>query len=49
MTVVFVARLGMRHEGRFTGAQLGHRMQEIVVDLFAAYSSPVRSETLTSP
>ena len=29
-----VARLGMTCEGRFTGAQLGHRMPEIVVDLF---------------
>lgn len=29
------ARLGMKLEGRFTGAQLGHRRPEIVVDLFA--------------
>ena len=29
------ARLGMELEGRFTGAQLGHRMPELVVDLFS--------------
>jgi ribosomal-protein-alanine N-acetyltransferase len=29
-----VARLGMRHVGTFTGAQLRHRRPEIVVDLF---------------
>lgn len=28
------ARLGMQYEARYTGAQLGHRMPEIVVDLF---------------
>lgn len=28
------ARLGMAYEGRYTGAQLGHRRPEIVVDLF---------------
>lgn len=28
------ARLGMTLEGRYTGAQLGHRTPEIVVDLF---------------
>ncbi len=28
-------RLGMHYEGRFTGAQLTHRLPEIVVDLFA--------------
>jgi len=28
------ARLGMQFEARYTGAQLGHRMPEIVVDLF---------------
>ena len=28
------ARLGMSYEARYTGAQLGHRMPEIVVDLF---------------
>ena len=28
------ARLGMQWEARYTGAQLGHRMPEIVVDLF---------------
>ena len=28
------ARLGMTLEARYTGAQLGHRMPEIVVDLF---------------
>jgi len=31
-----VARLGMSYEGRRTGAQLGYRKPEIVVDLFAA-------------
>ncbi|HEY2324877.1 MAG TPA: GNAT family N-acetyltransferase [Thermoanaerobaculia bacterium] len=31
-----VERLGMRYEGRVTGAQLGHRRPDIVVDLFAA-------------
>jgi ribosomal-protein-alanine N-acetyltransferase len=31
-----VARLGMQYEGRVTGAQLGHRRPDIVVDLFAA-------------
>jgi len=29
-----VARLGMRLDGRYTGAQLGHRKPDIVVDLF---------------
>ena len=29
------ARLGMSLEGRYTGADLGHRFPEIVVDLFA--------------
>jgi ribosomal-protein-alanine N-acetyltransferase len=29
-----VERLGMRLDGRYTGAQLRHRMPEIVVDLF---------------
>ena len=33
-----VARLGMIYEGRFTGAQLGHRKPDIVVDLFAQES-----------
>jgi RimJ/RimL family protein N-acetyltransferase len=28
------ARLGMQYEARYTGAQLGHRKPEIVVDLF---------------
>lgn len=28
-------RLGMTWEARYTGAQLGHRYPEIVVDLFA--------------
>lgn len=28
-------RLGMKYEARYTGAELGHRMPEIVVDLFA--------------
>ncbi len=28
------ARLGMRYEARYTGAELGHRKPEIVVDLF---------------
>jgi RimJ/RimL family protein N-acetyltransferase len=31
-----VGRLGMHYEGRVTGAQLGHRRPDIVVDLFAA-------------
>lgn len=29
-------RLGMQYEARYTGAQLGHRKPEIVVDLFFA-------------
>jgi len=29
-----VDRLGMKCEGRFTGAQLGHRNPDLVVDLF---------------
>lgn len=29
------ARLGMKYEARYTGAELGHRSPEIVVDLFA--------------
>jgi RimJ/RimL family protein N-acetyltransferase len=29
-----VARLGMQYESRVTGAQLGHRLPDIVVDLF---------------
>jgi RimJ/RimL family protein N-acetyltransferase len=28
------ARLGMKYEARYTGEQLGHRLPEIVVDLF---------------
>lgn len=28
------ARLGMQYEARYTGVQLGHRLPEIVVDLF---------------
>lgn len=28
------ARLGMQYEARYTGAELGHRMPEIVVDVF---------------
>lgn len=28
-------RLGMQYEARYTGAQLGHRSPEIIVDLFA--------------
>ena len=28
-------RLGMEYEATYTGAQLGHRLPEIVVDLFA--------------
>lgn len=28
------ARLGMRHDARYTGAQLGHRLPEIEVDLY---------------
>jgi RimJ/RimL family protein N-acetyltransferase len=31
-----VTRLGFRHEGLFTGEQLGHRKPEIVVDLYVA-------------
>ncbi len=30
-----VGRLGMKYESRVTGAQLGHRKPEIVVDLFS--------------
>jgi RimJ/RimL family protein N-acetyltransferase len=29
------ARLGMEYEARYTGAQLGHRLPEIIVDLFS--------------
>jgi len=29
------ARLGMKYEARYTGAELGHRLPEIVVDLFS--------------
>lgn len=29
------ARLGMQYDARYTGAQLGHRNPEIIVDLFA--------------
>ena len=35
-----VARLGMHYEARTTGAQLGHRKPEIVVDLFARNGLP---------
>ena len=34
-----VQRLGMQYEGRVTGAQLGHRKPQIVVDLFTRHSS----------
>ena len=34
-------RLGMRCEGRVTGAQLGHRLPEIVVDLYRLDRGPV--------
>ena len=37
------ARLGMQYEARYTGAQLGHRKPEIVVDLF--YRERGASET----
>lgn len=30
-------KLGLRYEGRRTGAELGHRMPEIVVNLYAGY------------
>ena len=33
-SVRVVKRLGMHYEGRYTGAQLGHRIAEMVVDLF---------------
>lgn len=32
-----VERLGMEYEGRVTGAQLGHRRPDIVVDLYARH------------
>lgn len=31
------ARLGMEYEARYTGAQLGHRHPEIIVDLYAGH------------
>ena len=34
-SVRVVERLGMQHQGRFTGAQLGHRKPEILVELYA--------------
>jgi RimJ/RimL family protein N-acetyltransferase len=34
------ARLGMQYEARYTGAQLGHRKPEIVVDLFFRGAGP---------
>ena len=34
-SVRVTARLGMRCEGRFSGAQLTHRLPDIVVDLFS--------------
>lgn len=33
-SVRVVNRLGFQYDGRYTGAQLGHRLPEIVVDLF---------------
>ena len=35
-----VGRLGMKYEARYTGAQLGHRKPEIVVDLFFRERDP---------
>ena len=34
------ARLGMQYEARYTGAQLGHRKPDIVVDLFFRRTGP---------
>jgi [ribosomal protein S5]-alanine N-acetyltransferase len=34
-SVAVVTRLGMTYDGRFTGAQLGHRLPEIVVDVYS--------------
>jgi RimJ/RimL family protein N-acetyltransferase len=34
------ARLGMTYEATYTGAQLGHRFPDIVVDLFAREKTP---------
>ena len=36
------ARLGMEYEARYTGAQLGHRNPEIVVDLYVGVRSSLR-------
>jgi RimJ/RimL family protein N-acetyltransferase len=33
-SIAVASRLGMNYDGRYTGAQLGHRMPEIVVDLY---------------
>jgi [ribosomal protein S5]-alanine N-acetyltransferase len=35
------ARLGMKYEATYTGEQLGHRLPEIVVDLFSREAFPV--------
>jgi hypothetical protein len=34
-------RLGMKYEATYTGSQLGHRLPEIVVDLFSREAFPV--------
>jgi [ribosomal protein S5]-alanine N-acetyltransferase len=44
-SVAVATRLGMKHEGRFTGAQLTHRLPDIIVDLF----SRARTEQSMSP
>lgn len=38
------ARLGMEYEARYSGAQLGHRNPEIVVDLYVRVNDSRRAE-----
>ena len=38
-SVAVVTRLGMEYDGRFTGAQLGHRIPEMVVDVYSRMGS----------
>lgn len=47
-SVAVVTRLGMTYEGRFTGAQLGHRLPSIIVDVYSRGRQPATGGTMTA-